>query len=260
MMPLNNLAERLPQTGPRLEGANERANWFATTHWSVVLAAARHSTPEAARALETLCASYWYPLYAWLRWQHHGPEDAQDLTQAFFAFLLERDALQTVAPEKGKFRSFLLASLKHFLANERDKARALKRGGHLRIVSIEEAEGEGRFRQEPSRELAPDRAFEQAWAMTLFSGVLARLRDDYVAEGKTALYDALHPYLTDEGGKAPYAETARLLGLGEGTVRMAVLRMRRRFGELLRAEIAQTVAEPEEVDEEIRALLAAVAG
>jgi DNA-directed RNA polymerase specialized sigma24 family protein len=238
--------------------ATDRAHWFTTTRWSVVLAARHHATPEATPALEALCATYWYPLYGWLRRQGHGPPDAQDLTQSFFAFLLERDALQTVHPDKGRFRSFLLASLKHFVANEWDRARALKRGGGNRMISLDDEEGEVRFRQEPSRELPPDKAFEQSWAMTLFGAVLGRLREDYAAEGKVALYDVLHPYLTDEQGRAPYAEVARRLGLGEGAARMTVLRMRRRFGELLRAEIAQTVNSPEEVDQEIRSLLAAV--
>lgn len=240
----------------------ERASprWFTTTRWSVVLASARGSTPEAGRALETLCSIYWYPIYAWLRWQGRSPHDAQDLTQAFFAFLLQHDALGSVHPDKGRFRSFLLASLKHFLANESDRARALKRGGGLSFLSLDAHDGEALFQQEPSRELAPDRAFEQSWAMTVFGTVLTRLRDEYVAAGRGALHDVLQPYLTDDKAKAPHAVTARLLGMGEGAVRMAVLRMRRRFGELLRAEIAHTVAAPGEVDVEIRALLTAIAG
>lgn len=251
------LAEARP--GADADGKAGAPGWFATTHWSVVLAAGSGSPPEAERALETLCTSYWYPLYAWLRRQGHGAHDAQDLTQSFFAFLLEREGLQRVHPEKGRFRSFLLASLKNFVANERDKASALKRGGRFKIISLDEAAGEARFQQEPARELTPDKAFEQSWAMSLFTMVLRRLRDEYVAAGQAALHDALEPYLTEDRVKAPYAHTARALGLGEGAVRMAVLRMRRRFGDLLRAEIAHTVTKAEEIDEEIRALLAAVA-
>lgn len=242
---------------------SESARRFATTRWSVVLAATRDSTPEAARALETLCAAYWYPLYAWLRWQQpraYSHHDAQDLIQAFFAFLLAHEAIQTVDPRKGRFRSFLLASLKHFLANEWDRARALKRGGHVKIVSLDDELAGIRFEQEASAELSPDKAFERSWALTLFGAVLSRLRGEYVAEGKLALHDAIQPYLTDDTIRTPHADTARALGMGEGAVRMAVLRMRRRFGELLRAEIAHTVAEPEEVDAELRALLAAVGG
>jgi RNA polymerase sigma-70 factor (ECF subfamily) len=252
---MNTIAAHLDSTA-----VTDGAHRFASTHWSVVLTAAQSDSPEARRALETLCATYWYPLYAWLRWQRQSPPDAEDLVQAFFAFLLQRDGLRTVHPAKGRFRSFLLASLKHFVANEWDKGRALKRGGEFRMLSLDDEEGEARFQQEASRDLTPDRAFEQSWAMTLFSGVLARLRDEYAAEGKAALHDAVQPYLTEDGGKVPHAQTARLLGMGEGAVRMAVLRLRRRFGELLRAEIAQTVATPEEIDDEIRALLAAVGG
>jgi len=234
------------------------AHWFRTTRWSVVLAAGGPASPEAAPALETLCATYWYPLYGWLRRQGRSPQDAQDLTQSFFAFLLEQQAFRQVHPDKGRFRSFLLASLKHFLANEWDKARALKRGGQFRMVSLDDEEGEARFAQEPSHDLTPDKAFEQSWALALFQAVLGQLREEYAAESKAALYDTLHPYLTEEKARAPYAETARRLGLGEGATRMAVLRMRRRFRELLRAEVAHTVSTPEEVDQEIRSLLAAV--
>lgn len=241
----------------------QSARGFATTRWSVVLAATRNATPEAGRALESLCAAYWYPLYTWLRWQqpracnHH---DAQDLIQAFFAFLLSHEAMRTVDPRKGRFRSFLLASLKHFLANEWDRARALKRGGQFTIVSLDDEWAEARFEPEATAELSPDKAFERSWAMTLFRRALSALRGEYAAEGKLALHDAVQPYLTDDKARTPHGDTARALGMGEGAVRMAVLRMRRRFGELLRAEIAHTVAEPEEIDEELRALLAAVGG
>lgn len=243
--------------------ASQGARGFATTRWSVVLAATRQATPEAGRALESLCAAYWYPLYTWLRWRqpracnHH---DAQDLIQAFFAFLLSHEAMRTVDPRKGRFRSFLLASLKHFLANEWDRARALKRGGQFKFVSLHDELAEPHFEPEASAKLSPDKAFERSWAMTIFSRVLSELRNEYAAEGKLALHDAVQPYLTDDQARTPHANTARALGLGEGAVRMAVLRMRRRFGELLRAEIAHTVAEPEEIDEELRALLAAVGG
>lgn len=243
--------------------ASQSARGFATTRWSVVLAATGDATPEAGRALESLCAAYWYPLYTWLRSQHPracNHHDAQDLIQAFFAFLLAHEALRTVDPRKGRFRSFLLASLKHFLANEWDRARALKRGGQYKIVSLDDEWAETRFEPETSAELAPDKAFERTWAMTLFRRVLAQLRREYAAEGKLALHDAIQPYLTDDKARTPHVDTARALGMGEGAVRMAVLRMRRRFGELLRAEIAHTVAEPAEIDEELRALLAAVGG
>ncbi len=234
--------------------------WFATTHWSVVINARDGGDSVAAAALEDLCATYWYPLYAWLRRRGHSPPDAQDLTQSFFASILQRNALQNVCQEKGKFRSFLLASLKHFVANEYDRSTAIKRGGQCRVISINDEDGEKRFQRERSQDLAPDEAFEQGWALTLFENVLGRLRDEYAARGKLDLYHALQPYLTENEARMPHAVTAQKLGLGEGGVRMATLRLRRRFGELLRAEIAQTVSGPDAIDEEIRALLRAVAG
>lgn len=233
---------------------------FRTTRWSVVLAAHGGSDPGAAAALETLCAAYWYPLYSFLRRQGRTPHDAQDLTQSFFMHLLQRDRLASVDPRKGKFRSFLLASLKHFLANEWDKARALKRGGEFKFVSVDEALGEERFRREPADAASPDRAFEQSWAMTLLDSVLARLREEYQADGRAGLFVELESALSGDRGVAPYAEIAARRQMTEGAVKMAVLRLRRRFGELLRAEIAHTVTRPEEIDEEIRALFAAVRG
>jgi RNA polymerase sigma-70 factor (ECF subfamily) len=231
---------------------------FRTTHWSVVLAAGGSPAPEAAAALERLCASYWYPIYSWLRRQGHSTHDAQDLTQSFFSHLLEKNALNTVDRSKGRFRSFLLASTKNFLANEWDKASALKRGGQFKFVSVDETTGEERYRREPALDTPPDKAFEQSWAMTLLDSVLARLREEYSADGKTALFEALQNYL--EGGRdgVPYADMAARLNLTEGALKMAVLRLRRRFGELLRSEIAHTVARPEDIDEEIRSLFAAV--
>lgn len=232
---------------------------FRTTHWSVVLAADGSANPAAAAALETLCAAYWYPLYSFLRRQGKASHDAQDLTQSFFAHLLEKDRLRSVDPRKGRFRSFLLASIKNFLANEWDKARALKRGGEFSFVSVDEALGEERFSREPADPASPDRAFQQSWAMTLLETVLARLRDEYSAGGKAGLFEALQGCLSGDRG-ASYAAIAARLGSTEAAVTMTALRMRRRFGELLRAEIANTVTRPGEVDEEIRSLFAAVSG
>lgn len=233
---------------------------FRTTHWSVVLAANGESTPGAALALETLCAAYWYPLYSFLRRQGRSPHDAQDLTQSFFAHLLSKDRLRSVDPRKGRFRSFLLASMKNFLANEWDKAQALKRGGGITFVPVDEEAGEERFCREPADTASPDRAFEQSWATTLLESVLARLREEYTADGRPELFSALQGCLGGDRDGPSYAEIAASQGLSEGAVKMAVLRMRRRFGELLRAEIAHTVTRPEEVDEEIRSLFAAVSG
>ena len=234
------------------------AVWFTTTRWSVVLAAGSPDAPEAVRALETLCAAYWYPLYAWLRRQGHRVPEAQDLTQSFFGHLLQHQRLQQVDPARGKFRSFLLGALKHFVANEWDKARAIKRGGQFRFVSIDDGQAEVRFAREIPGGAAPDLAFERSWATTLLEGVIGRLRDEYLGNGKGALFDALQIYLSGDRGAMPYGEMQARLGLGEGALKMAVLRLRRRFGELLREEIAHTVSRPEEVDAEIRALFAAV--
>jgi RNA polymerase sigma-70 factor (ECF subfamily) len=225
---------------------------FATTHWSVVLAAAERETPAAAAALEILCRTYWFPLYAYVRRRGYSPEDGQDLTQEFLLRLLSTHALGSVHPVKGRFRSFLLASLNHFLANEWDKACAVKRGGGQPLLSLDAAET--RYRAEPSQSMSADRIFERQWALTLLAQVTAHLRDDYHAAGKGVLFDALHIYLSGDKGLPPYRETADKLGLSLDALKKAVERLRQRYGELLRQEIAHTVSETGEVDEEIRYL------
>ena len=232
--------------------APRAGEWFATTHWSVVLAAGQQALPQAAEALENLCRAYWYPLYAFVRRRGYSPEDAQDLTQGFLASLLSTPALGSVHPTKGRFRSFLLASLNHFLANEWDKARTLKRGGGQPAISLDTAET--RYRAEPSENMSPDRIFERQWALTLLAQVTAHLRDDYHAAGKGPLFDALQIYLSGDKGLPPYRETADKLGVSLDALKKAVERLRQRYGELLRQEIAQTVSGPGEVDEEIRYL------
>jgi len=242
---------------PNAGDAFARNATFATTHWSVVLTAGQHDSPQAAAALEKLCRTYWYPLYAYVRRRGYSPEDAQDLTQGFLASLLSTPALGSVHPTKGRFRSFLLASLNHFLANEWDKARRLKRGGGQPAISLDTAET--RYRAEPSEDLSPDRIFERQWSQTLLAQVATRLREDYEAAGKEALFNVLQVYLSGEKGLAPYRETAGQLGLGLDALKKAVERLRRRYGELLREEIAHTVSDPAEVDEEIRYLRSVVA-
>ncbi len=248
----------MQQTHQNSDAATAQAQWFATTHWSVVLAAGQKTTPHSAEALNRLCATYWYPLFAYLRRRGYEAQDAQDLTQSFFVHLLERDRLGTVTPTKGKFRSFLIASLKNFLANEWDKQQTLKRGAHLSFLPLDAKIGETRYRREPSHDATPDKAFEQSWALALLERVLNQLREEYGDAEKQRLFDALQVYLSGDKGGVSYAEMASRLNLTEGSVKMAVLRLRRRFGELLREEIAQTVSKPEEVDEEIRCLFAAV--
>jgi len=229
---------------------------FRTTHWSVVFAANGCGKPEAGPALEQLCRTYWTPLYAYLRRQGATPADAQDLVQGFFASLLEREGIAKVDRSRGKFRSFLLASLKHFAANERDRARAQKRGGQHLFVPLDEAQAEEQFLAAP--ELSPDEVYEQTWALAVIEQAVARLRAEYATPERAELFTALKPYLTGDRTEPPYAAVAARLNLGESGVKMAVRRMRRRFGELLRHEIAQTVSRPEEVDEEIRVLFTAL--
>lgn len=231
---------------------------FATTRWSLVRAAGQGSTPDARAALEALCLAYWYPLYAYVRRQGHASAEAQDLTQGFFAGLLERDDLQKVAPEKGRFRSFLLASMKHFLCNEWDKARALKRGGAETILSLDFASAESRLKREPADEQTPQSIFEREWAVTLLDRVRSLLEEEAQAGGRGDQFAHLQTYLGGDASAPVYAHTAGQLGISEAAVKQAVYRLRRRFHDLLRGEIAQTVATPEDVDDEIRTLMTAL--
>ena len=233
---------------------------FVTTHWSLVVSAGGNDSPHARNALEKLCRSYWFPIYAFVRRQGHGPHDAQDLTQEFFARLLEKKSLAGADPAKGRFRSFLLASLKHFLANEWDKTRAQKRGGGQILIPIDVATAETSCGFEPADNLTAENIFEQRWALTLLEHVLARLRAEYVRDGKENLFEQLKPTLTEASRTVGYAEIATRLGTTEGAVKVAVHRLRQRYREVLRAEIADTVASPGEVDDEIRNLFAALAG
>ena len=227
---------------------------FATTHWSVVLAAADEETPEAAAALERLCRTYWYPLYAYVRREGHSPEDAQDLTQEFFATLLRRDSLAHVAPEKGRFRSFLLAAMRHFLSDQRDRARTVKRGGRVEILSLDAQEAEDRYRLEPVDRLDAEKIYERRWAMTLIEQALARLREESAAAGKAELFERLRRFVVGES-EATWGEAASELGLTEGAMKAAVHRLRERYRVLLRDEIAHTVADPAEIEEEVRYLI-----
>lgn len=242
-------------------GASRVANaQFTTTHWSVVLAAGQTETSESATALEALCRSYWYPLYAYVRRRGHEPADAQDLTQEFFARLLSKEYLRAVDRRKGKFRSFLLAALEHFLANEWRRSKAQRRGGQFRFISLDEASAEDQYRQVPVSNQSPEQFFEQQWAITLLEHAVAKLRDEFVAGGKEALFNELKVFLTGEKRSVSYAELAEKLKTTEAALKMAVTRMRQRYGELLREEISNTVAGPAEVEEELRALFAALSG
>ncbi|HSU54700.1 MAG TPA: ECF-type sigma factor [Candidatus Dormibacteraeota bacterium] len=235
------------------------AGYFATTHWSVVLHAGRE-TARGEEALARLCQIYWYPLYAYVRRQGHGPHDAEDLTQGFFASLLERKSLAGVQPEKGKFRSFLLAAMNHFLANEWDRVKAQKRGGGVHPLSLDATDAETRYRLEPADPVSADRIFDRRWAITLLDRVLEQLRGEYIKEDKADMFEKLKFALTGERSKIRYSELADKLGMSEGAVKVAVHRLRQRYREILRREIAQTVSSPEEIEDEIRHLFSVVAG
>jgi RNA polymerase sigma factor (sigma-70 family) len=227
---------------------------FAATRWSVVLAARnRAADPEGYSALEALCQAYWKPLYAYVRRRGNSPHDAEDLTQAFFARLLEKDYLRAVDRSKGKFRSFLLKALEHFLANEWRNARCQKRGGHCQFVSIDELT-EQALAQPGSAGVSPEQFFEQQWATTLLGSVLGKLQQEFAHAGKAELFQRIKCFLTGEKGVSLYAELATDLGMTEAALKMTVSRTRRRYLEVLRDEIRQTVSRPEEVEEELRAL------
>ncbi len=235
-----------------------RAASFSTTSWSVVLTAGQNDLAGAAAALEQICRKYWYPIYAFVRRRGADRQDAEDLTQGFFAHLLEMETLAKVDRRKGKFRTFLLCTLTKYLSNEWDKRQTAKRGGRRQIISLDEAAAEQIYRLEPVEPSSPEKLFDRRWASLLVERVLARLREEYRAAGKADLLAQLEPGLTQEAVPARSADWAASLGLSEGAVRVAQHRLRRRFGELLREEVARTVASPEEVDEEIRNLFAAI--
>jgi RNA polymerase sigma-70 factor (ECF subfamily) len=250
----------MTSTQPQQDTVPIRAANFTPTHWSVVLAAAgRADSTDARDALERLCRNYWLPIYAFVRRQGHNPHDAQDLTQEFFARLLEKNYLARADRDKGRFRSFLLASVKHFLANEWDKARAQKRGGGRLLISIDAAAAETSFGREPADLLSADKIFERRWALALLEQVLRRLREEYTRDGKEKQFEQLKGTLTEASRLLPYAEIAARLATSEGAVKVAVHRLRQRYRELLRAEISDTVADAREIDDEIRNLFAALA-
>jgi RNA polymerase sigma-70 factor (ECF subfamily) len=229
---------------------------FATTHWSVVLAAKSGDSPRADEAMEKLCRAYWPPLYAYIRREGHSATDAQDLTQEFFVRLLAKDYLQHLRHQEGKFRSFLLTFVKHFLSDERDKAGAQKRGGGKTFVSLDETLAEERSLEAPMNGLSPDQWYELRWAQWVMERALKRLREEYGTGGKAELFEQLKDIQPGEHGAASYAEIGARLGLARGTIASAVHRLRQRHREILREEIAQTVTRPEEIDEEIGNLLA----
>jgi RNA polymerase sigma-70 factor (ECF subfamily) len=232
---------------------------FATTHWSIIAAAGGDSQAGAREALELLCRTYWPAIYAHVRRSGRDPQTAQDLTQAFFARLLERQVIPRADPERGRFRSFLLASLRNFLCNEHDRESARKRGGDRRVLPIAWDAVESRYGTEPGHRLTPERAFERQWALTVLEQALTALESQYRESGKHGLFEALAPYLTPGSDDLDYCRTAAQLGLSEAATKMAASRLRRRYRELIREEIARTVADPAEIEDELRSLFAALA-
>ena len=231
---------------------------FATTHWSAVLVAGRGDSPEAVQALERLCGACWYPLYAYVRRQGHAPADAQDLVQEFFARLLERNYLRLADRKRGRFRTFLLTSLQHFLINEWHKTNRAKRGGGRHPISLDAEKTETRFLAEPADDRSPDKAFDRRWATVLLDRVLDQLQTEYATNERGQVFAELRSSLTGEDNESSYAEIGRRLGMSEGNVKLTVHRLRRRYRELMRKEISQTVDDPELIDVEIRELIAAL--
>lgn len=233
---------------------------FNTTQWSVVLLAGQSQLPQSGAALERLCRTYWKPLYAYVRRQGHSPQDAQDLTQEFFARLLEKKYLAIASKERGRFRSFLLKSLKHFLINDWVRSNARKRGGGQATLTLDSCAAERSYDEQQARAMNADSLYEKRWAMALLEGAMERLGAAYTAAGKGVLFEQLKPLLLAEGSGQAYQRLAGPLGLSEGAVKVAVHRLRRRFGEEVRTEVARTVSNPTEVDEELRCLMSALRG
>ncbi|MBI5396270.1 MAG: sigma-70 family RNA polymerase sigma factor [Verrucomicrobia bacterium] len=232
---------------------------FVTTRWTTVLAAGRQSSPLADVALEELCRVYWYPLYAYVRRHGQSKEDAEDLTQAFFERFLQKNYLEGLSSERGRFRAFLLASLKHFLANEWDRAGRQKRGAHATHLSLDWRDADTRYQFDLRDDLSPDKLYDRAWAVALLEHVVGRLHDECIVDGKAEVFAQLKPLLMADKSTISYPQAAAALGISEEAARVAVHRLRRRYRELLREEIAQTLADAAQVDEEMRALFAAFA-
>jgi RNA polymerase sigma factor (sigma-70 family) len=244
----------LSQADPAHAGSAQ----FTTTHWSVVLAARDGGSEQAEAALARLCACYWYPLYAFVRRRGFSPHDAEDLTQEFFYRLLDRNYLNAVDYRKGRFRTFLLMAVERFLANEWRRVRTHKRGGHIRFISMEQQAAEQRYLLEAVSWLSPEKIFEQNWALALLDRALQRLRNEFEADGKGEKFQRLKSFLTAEGAPSSYAELAAQLRTSEAALKMAVSRLRARYGELLREEVANTVSADGDVEDELRALMSSL--
>lgn len=250
----------MAEEGQTAEGVATGRSQFTATHWSVVLAAGHGDLPQATAALEQLCRTYWYPLYAYVRRRGYGHEDAQDLTQEFFAQLLRKNYPARADRAKGKFRTFLLHSLNHFLGDQHQRSAALKRGGGRTFVSLDQESPEDRYRLEVPDELTPEKLFERRWAQTVLDRALARLREEFMADGKEAAYEVLSAFEPGEQNSLSHADAAARLGVSESAVKSMIHRLRLRHRELVREEIARTVATVAEIDEELRYLVSVLRG
>jgi len=250
--------EGISQSDERLSPVERFNGNFNTTHWSVVLMAGQEDSPEATAALERLCHAYWYPLYAYCRRQGHSPADGEDLTQQFFAAFVERNSFATATPERGRFRNFLLASFKNFLANDHHRRMTVKRGGRVAFISLDDTDLETHYRKEPADPSTPEHKFDQAWALTLLGKVMKDLKAEYVSAGKSMVFDALHVFLTGEKTEVTYEKIGADLGITGSAVKMSVMRLRQRYGQMLRREIAHTLSDPSGVEDELRHLVEAL--
>jgi RNA polymerase sigma factor (sigma-70 family) len=242
--------------------SNPPGKWlsrFSTTHWSVVLAAGDFDAAKSREAMERLCRTYWFPLYSYLRRRGYQTHEAEDCTQAFFAALLQRHGIERADPHQGKFRSFLLSCLNHFLADEHDRAAAAKRGGGREIISLDIEDAETRYGLEPAHDLTPEKLFEKSWSLTILGNAMSRLKAEFAEGGRQGLFESLKPHLPAGKGPTSYKDLAARLGMTEAAVKVAVHRLRGRYRQLVREEIAQTVSTPQQMDEEIRDLFAALA-
>ena len=245
----------MPPGTPRHEDIPATAMGFHTTHWTIVFQARDQNESTAQKALETLCTTYWYPLYAFIRRQGAGPHEAEDLTQGFFCHFLEQRAVERVHPAAGKFRSFLLACLKNFLANERERGRAQRRGGGISLIPLEFGEAENRYSIEPPELRTPEVEFERRWAWAVVERAIETLRQQYGGEEKRLLFEQLLAFLPGGSDEPSRADLAAQRGVSVGAIDVAIHRLRQRFGELLRVQVVATVSSPEEVEEEIRYLI-----
>ena len=240
------------------DGGQKEEARFATTHWTVVLRAAGPNREETRSALAELITTYWYPLYAFARRQGNSDHDAMDLTQGFFAHLLAHDALESVAPHKGRFRSFLLAAFKNYTANERRAAGTIRRGGAVQTFLLSDVDFRKRYECEPVDGESPDRLYERSWVESLLQRVIQRLEKEYQCAGKTDLFKLLEPHLMHRDEKLPREEIGRQLNLSTAAVAMSLHRMRRRYGALLREEVSMTASDTGDVEDELRALMAII--